>query len=128
MPSKTGTSATGDGGSRRPRRAKAKAMAKNPFAALSSAVRRDIDARLSGFLDAKLEAARHYGDGVTTMVTALRDLCVRGGKRTRPALLVAGYRAASSGAKLEPALDAGIALELLHAYFLIHDDWMDGDE
>jgi len=118
MPSKTGTSG----------RAKAKAMTKNPFGALLSAVRRDIDARLSGFLDAKLESVREHGTGVTEMVGAVRDLCLRGGKRSRPALLVAGYRAASTRAKLEPALDAGVALELLHAYFLIHDDWMDRDE
>ncbi len=103
-------------------------MAKNPFAALLSAVRRDIDARLAGFLDAKLEAARDHGPAVVAMVGAVRDLCLRGGKRTRPALLVAGYRAASAGAPLEPALDAGVALELLHAYFLIHDDWMDRDD
>jgi len=61
------------------------------------------------------------------MVSAVRDLCLRGGKRLRPALLVAGYRAASERAALEPALDAGVALELLQAYLLIHDDWMDGD-
>jgi len=103
-------------------------MAKNPFAALLSAVRRDVDARLSGFWDARLEATRDHGPAVTEMVSALRDLCLRGGKRARPGLLVAGYRAASSSAPLEPALDAGVALELLHAYFLVHDDWMDHDD
>jgi geranylgeranyl diphosphate synthase type I len=36
-------------------------------------------------------------------------------------------RSASPRAALAPALDAGVALELLHTYFLIHDDWMDGD-
>ena len=36
-------------------------------------------------------------------------------------------RASNAAAKLEPALDAGVALELLQAYFLIHDDWMDRD-
>lgn len=62
------------------------------------------------------------------MVRAFRDLCLRGGKRLRAALLVAGYRAASASADLEPALDAGVAIELLHAYFLVHDDWMDRDD
>ena len=61
------------------------------------------------------------------MVSAVRDLCLRGGKRLRPALLVAGFRAASAHGGTEPALDAGVALELLQAYLLIHDDWMDGD-
>ncbi len=127
MPNKTRTSKSG-GARRRPNRAKAKVIAKNPFAALLTAVRRDVDARLAGYLDEKLEAARSHGPGVVEMVAALRDLCLRGGKRARPALLVAGYRATSVSAKLEPALDAGVALELLHAYFLVHDDWMDRDE
>jgi len=42
-------------------------------------------------------------------------------------LVVAGFRTAKAGADLQPAVDAGVALELLHTYFLIHDDWMDGD-
>jgi geranylgeranyl diphosphate synthase type I len=108
--------------------AKAKAIAKNPFAALSSAVRRDVDARLAGLLDERLAESKSLGPGVVAMVGALRDLILRGGKRARASLLVAGYRAASSGAPLDVALDAGVALELLHAYFLIHDDWMDRDD
>jgi geranylgeranyl diphosphate synthase, type I len=95
--------------------------------AVLSAVKQDVDARLQGFLDARLDAVRTHGDDVVTMVDAIRDLCMRGGKRTRPALLVVGYRATNASATLEPALDAGVAVELLHAYFLIHDDWMDRD-
>jgi geranylgeranyl diphosphate synthase, type I len=96
--------------------------------AVLSAVKQDVDARLQGFLDARLDAVRQDGADVVTMVDAIRDLCMRGGKRTRPALLVVGYRAASASSSLEPALDAGVAVELMHAYFLIHDDWMDRDE
>lgn len=61
------------------------------------------------------------------MVAALRDLCQRGGKRLRPALVCVGARAADAEAELELALAAGVSLELLQAYFLIHDDWMDQD-
>jgi geranylgeranyl diphosphate synthase type I len=86
-----------------------------------------VDARLLGFLDAEIDAAEPRGRDVVELVASIRDLCMRGGKRLRPALLVAGYRAADGEAKLEPALDAGVALELLQAYFLIHDDWMDRD-
>ena len=113
----------------RPRRgrAHAKAIGGNPFVAVLAAVRREVDVRLQGFLDARLDSVRELGPDVAAMVGAVRDLCMRGGKRTRPALLVVGYRAASGTATLEPALDAGVAIELLHAYFLIHDDWMDQD-
>lgn len=110
-----------------PPRPKAKAIAKNAFVALSSAFRRDIDARLMGFLDAKIDRTKVHGQEVVELVRSIRDLCARGGKRTRPALLIAGYRAASPSAPIDAALDAGVALELLHAYFLIHDDWMDDD-
>jgi geranylgeranyl diphosphate synthase type I len=103
-------------------------MGKNPFAAVLSAVRRDVDARLERYFDAQLRAAKGFGPGVTEMVSALRDLTLRGGKRARAALLVTGYRAATTRQSLEPALDAGVALELLHAYFLVHDDWMDHDD
>jgi geranylgeranyl diphosphate synthase, type I len=102
-------------------------MSPNPFLALLPTIKNDVDARLHGFLDAALDAARVHGSEVVEMVSAIVDLCVRGGKRLRPALLVTGYRAASSSAELEPALDAGVAIELLQAYFLIHDDWMDRD-
>jgi geranylgeranyl diphosphate synthase type I len=83
---------------------------------------------MSGLFDAKVDDAAEHGQDVVDLVCALRDLCLRGGKRLRAALLIAGYRAASATADLEPALDAGVAIELLHSYFLIHDDWMDDDD
>ncbi len=126
MPSRSGTS-KGSGGSRRGRRPHAKSIAGNPFVALLREIRPDVDARLEAFLDDKLDEAATHGREVVEMVSAIRDLVLRGGKRLRPALLVAGYRSASTTAPLEPALDAGVALELLQAYFLIHDDWMDQD-
>src|SRR4051794_11004647 len=104
-----------------------KALPQNPFAALLGGVQSEVDQRLRGFLETRLDVARRQGPEVLEMVSAVRDLCLRGGKRLRPALLVAGYRAASETADLEPALEAGVALELLQAYLLIHDDWMDGD-
>ncbi len=104
-----------------------KALTQNPFSALLGAVQSEVDQRLRGFLETRLDVARRQGPEVLEMVSAVRDLCLRGGKRLRPALLVAGYRAASESAELEPALDAGVAIELLQAYLLIHDDWMDGD-
>jgi geranylgeranyl diphosphate synthase type I len=73
-------------------------------------VRREVDTRLAGLLDAKVDLAAKQDAEVLEMVRAFRDLCLRGGKRLRAALLVAGYRAASATADLEPALDAGVAI------------------
>ena len=102
-------------------------MPSNPFSALRSALAPDIETRLRGYLDASVEDTRALGSEVVALVREIRRLSLLGGKRLRPALVVAGFRTVSSGLDLEPALDAGVALELLHTYFLIHDDWMDGD-
>ena len=48
-----------------------------------------------------------------------------GGKRLRPIILLAACEAV--GGNPEDALDAGIAVELLHTFTLIHDDIMDAD-
>jgi geranylgeranyl diphosphate synthase type I len=50
----------------------------------------------------------------------------RRGKRLRPQLLFAIAR--DEGATYEDALDAALAIELLHNYSLVHDDIEDGDE
>lgn len=99
----------------------------NPFVALLRSVQPEIERKLTGFLDARVAGTRALGSEVQALAREIRRLALRGGKRLRPALVVAGLRTASSSADIEPALDAGVALELLHTYFLIHDDWMDGD-
>src|SRR5260221_5048072 len=98
----------------------AKALHASRFLTLVDTVRSEVDMRLSGLLDARLDEARELGPAVVEMVRGLRELTLRGGKRLRAALVVAGYRTASTTAPLEPALDAGVAVELIQSYFLIH--------
>lgn len=50
-----------------------------------------------------------------------------GGKRFRPALVIAAH-AALGGTRPEAAAAVGAAVELLHTAFVIHDDVIDGDE
>ncbi len=50
----------------------------------------------------------------------------RSGKRLRPRLLL--KVAEAEGARVEDALDAAAAVEILHNYSLVHDDIEDGDE
>ena len=79
------------------------------------------------FDDALLQARTRAGDAVP-MVDEIRGLTMRGGKRLRPAMLVAAIECTSSWDTLRgPAADVGAAIELLQTYLLIHDDWMDGD-
>ncbi len=106
---------------------KPKALPINPFIALLASLKREVEGRLEEVFDAELERARTLGSDPSEMVLACRDLCLRGGKRLRPGLVLAGFRAATSSADTSQALEVGVALELVQAYFLIHDDWMDRD-
>ena len=59
---------------------------------------------------------------------AMRHLLLPGGKRLRPALALAGAEAV--GGDPDAAMPAAVAVELVHAYSLIHDDLpcMDDDD
>jgi len=59
--------------------------------------------------------------------SAMRHAVLSGGKRLRPILCLAAAEAA--GGKLEHAMPAACAIELLHTYTLVHDDLpcMDND-
>ena len=61
------------------------------------------------------------------ILTTLQALVKRGGKRLRGALLAAAFEA-SGGEDRDAITPALVSLELLQAYLLIHDDWMDQDE
>jgi geranylgeranyl diphosphate synthase type I len=91
-------------------------------------IRRAVDSRLDALLSRAEREAADAGAEPRAIVDAMASLVRRGGKRLRPALLAAAYRACSTGHEIPAAVvDAGAAWELLQAYFLIHDDWMDGD-
>ena len=87
---------------------------------------RVAEPRLRVLLDARLRGFGSLPVDLRDVASALRDYLLRGGKRLRGALLVLGHEAA--GGAREAALDASIGLELLHAYLLIHDDFMDQDD
>jgi len=91
-------------------------------------VRAAVDARLEEVLRAAMGDAERAGGEPAAVVAALVELVRRGGKRLRPALLTAAYLAGGGDRPAPRAVvDAGVAFELLQAYFLVHDDWMDGD-
>lgn len=99
----------------------------SPFAAFLDDVKRQLEPQLKEVLRQSEAEARSLGKEVSVMVHAVRNLCLRGGKRLRPALCVAGALCYNPRFSWQPALHAGVSLELLQAYFLIHDDWMDQD-
>ncbi len=81
--------------------------------------------RVDGALDSNLPAAQ--GEDPGRLKEGMRYAVLQGGKRMRPLVVVAACEAA--GAKVEHALPACCALELVHAYSLVHDDLpaMDND-
>jgi geranylgeranyl diphosphate synthase type I len=82
--------------------------------------------RLAAFLDEKIKGLRSLPVDLQPALALLREYVVRGGKRLRGALVLLGHQA--SGGRAEDALLPSLGCELLHAYLLIHDDFMDRDE
>jgi geranylgeranyl diphosphate synthase type I len=98
------------------------------IAAFLGDVKERVDRHLSTFFAHKRERAARLSAPSVELVDALNDFTMRGGKRTRPAVLVAGFSAVRSEPNLDGLLDACAGLELLQSYLLVHDDWMDQDD
>jgi farnesyl diphosphate synthase len=86
-----------------------------------SAIAADVDATFDAMLPVPQDARAR-------LVEAMRYAAIGGGKRIRPLLLTA--TAQMYGVSREAALRAGIAVEAIHVYSLIHDDLpcMDDDD
>jgi geranylgeranyl diphosphate synthase type I len=98
------------------------------FGRFVARVRVEVDSRLAPWLDAHVEAARARGNEVGLVADAVRSLVMRGGKRMRAVLVAAAYEACAGEGGSAAVAGAGASLELLQAYLLVHDDWMDGDD
>lgn len=77
-------------------------------------------------LEWKKEAAK-LDERWELFMKVLEEFVVRGGKRIRPAFLYYSYLACG-GKEKERAMRAGVSLELLHAFLLIHDDLIDNSD
>lgn len=76
------------------------------------AEQKKIDAALASYMDT-IEAP-------SRLVEAMRYVLLGGGKRIRPILVLATAR--ELGAQDESSMPAALALEMIHAYSLAHDD------
>src|SRR5579883_562558 len=78
-------------------------------------------ARCREIVDARLEELIPSSDDAPCDVhRAMRWSVFAGGKRFRPALLIASGEA--FGAAIEPLVATACAFEMIHTYSLIHDD------
>ncbi len=85
-----------------------------PFETRAQAVRARVDAALDAALPARPE------DDPMRLREAMRYAVLGGGKRMRP--LVALAACAAAGGREEDGMPAACAIELVHAYSLVHDD------
>lgn len=85
-------------------------------------------------LDAFLLASAHRADeqdAPASLIDPMRYAVLDGGKRLRPLLVLAAHDAVASGGRacVAAAMRSACAVELIHAYSLVHDDMpcMDND-
>jgi len=79
--------------------------------------------RIAKLIEDRLDALLRpepAASGQARLIEAMRYATLGGGKRLRPFLLIESARL--FGVAEEDALDAGVALECVHCYSLVHDD------
>ncbi|MBN2566769.1 polyprenyl synthetase family protein [Candidatus Woesearchaeota archaeon] len=88
--------------------------------------RKRIDHRLSAFFDAERAAFAATSGFSAEILDEIRAFVLRDGKRIRPLLCLLGYHGYAERLEHEDGvLDTACALELLHDFFLVHDDIID---
>ncbi|MGH3166220.1 MAG: polyprenyl synthetase family protein [Trebonia sp.] len=85
-----------------------------------------VEDRLRDLLASEVSRWSAVDPRAAVPVKSVADLVGAGGKRLRPAFCLSGFLAADGDPALESvAVDAAAALELLHAFALLHDDILD---
>jgi geranylgeranyl diphosphate synthase type I len=85
-----------------------------------------VDKRLESLLAVERERWAKVDLDLVPPIDEIARLVLAGGKRLRPAFCFWGFVGAGGDPTDELVIDAGAALELLHAFALFHDDVMDG--
>ena len=99
-------------------------MSEAPSQLVEVAVR--VDAALDQIFAEERSRWAAYDADLDVPLGDLADFVASGGKRIRPAYCHWGWVTAGGDPSGAGAIDAGCALELLHAFALVHDDVMDG--
>ena len=90
------------------------------------AIARQVEDRLAEVIDTERAKWSAFEPQLATPFDEMRRLVLAGGKRLRPAFCQWGYVGLGGNRQDSIVVDAGAALELLHAFALFHDDIMDG--
>jgi geranylgeranyl diphosphate synthase type I len=86
-----------------------------------------IDKELRFFFDKKIKKSYLISESSKEIMETLKEFNLRGGKRIRPVLTIFGYKALG-GKEEKEIIRVAMAVELMEAFLLIHDDIMDQDE
>jgi len=87
-----------------------------------------VETRIVTLLDAEIARWAEVDGDLVPPLESLRDLVTAGGKRLRPAFCHWAFVGAGGDPTDPVVVDVGAALELLHAFALVHDDVMDGSD
>lgn len=85
-----------------------------------------VDTALAEVFATERASWRRLGEEVDVPLADLEDFVEGGGKRIRPAYCHWGWVIGGGDPQSDDAMGGGCALELLHAFALVHDDVMDG--
>jgi geranylgeranyl diphosphate synthase type I len=84
-----------------------------------------VESSLNVALDDEVRRWRTVDPAVAELTETIRAFVLNGGKRLRPAFCVWGYLGAGGDPEDDAIVSLAAAVELLHAFALIHDDVMD---
>ena len=85
-----------------------------------------VEQRIDDLLEEELHRWRDLAPDLEAPLAALRALVAAGGKRLRPAFCFWAFVGAGGDPDDPVVTDVAAAVELLHAFALVHDDVMDG--
>jgi geranylgeranyl diphosphate synthase type I len=106
----------------------AQAAGQGEFVRYAEQTRAKVENALGSWLTSKASETAKLTPEARAPIEAAFDLAKRGGKRLRAVLVAAAYDSLHGEGGADTVLLAGVSMEVLQAYLLIHDDWMDGDE
>jgi geranylgeranyl diphosphate synthase type I len=86
----------------------------------------ELEAAIESAIERALLRLTPAPQPVQAWVEAMRDLCVRGGKRIRPRLCALAYEGIAGKPVPAGVYTFAAGLELLHVFMLVHDDLIDG--
>ena len=90
------------------------------------AIRADVDTFLARYYDERVVRAEALHADYGALWRAMRELGATGGKRLRPYVMLMAYEGLG-GKEYDAVLPVAVALEVLHASMLMHDDIIDHD-